>query len=421
MNKLKKVALLALIVPFIGAQAQDSLAADTLIYEKDGVRIIVEAENLEEMKRNGELEAILERIKAVQDTALAHPEFELDFRVFEDSIWQNGFKYNFEGDMDTWAEDMEKWGERMEEWGMQLEKLAENDYKVREKTDSLGNKKIVITMDGLEYEYPAEPNENWFEMKLDVPAPPAPPAPPSLRGERPQDYDKPHSQGHNHFFDDDDEDEQPVRKFGQTYDLFEIRFGFSNYLNNNNQLPRESTDNHALNTLRSNIFTFGSSFSTRLAGPVFIKYGLELSFADYFLEGDYTIQADASGTNFIPVDENEVRSLKKSKLKTTHITAPIMLLLNSGDPEDEDEFTLGLGGYFGYLIGSKYKMKYEDVDGDNQKVRKKGSFNLNELQYGVQAQLGVKGVNLFARYALSEMFDAGTGPELNGISFGIVF
>ena len=66
-------------------------------------------------------------------------------------------------------------------------------------------------------------------------------------------------------------------------------------------------------------------------------------------------------------------------------------------------------------------MKYEDVDGDNQKVRKKGSFNLNELQYGVQAQLGVKGVNLFARYALSEMFDAGTGPELNGISFGIVF
>jgi len=44
------------------------------------------------------------------------------------------------------------------------------------------------------------------------------------------------------------------------------------------------------------------------------------------------------------------------------------------------------------------------------------------VRYGLQSQFGVLGLNFFAKYELSNLFEAGKGPEnLNVFDFGIVF
>lgn len=401
---------------------------DTIVINVNGMKITIEVEDLQGLENASDLDLdeLIEQIVAQSKISNEIPEMEMTFRFNGDSIatihrqemlkWQEG--------MFEWEESMDEWQEEMKEL---QEELAEEGFEFREEVDSLGNKKLVIIVDGFEYQYPANPNPNWFHF-----APPAPPSP-----AHPEGHHRQQGESHDNDWEDhheeilerilerivegkEEKDETP-KKFGQTYDFFQVRAGFSNYLNASNQLPAEGDDNYALNTWRSNIFSFGTAFKTRMAGPLFLKYGVEIAFQDYFLQGEYFIDNQNGNTVFLPFDDQEVSSIEKSKLKTTTLNLPLMLMLDAGDPEEEDAFTLGVGGYAGYVIGSKSKTKFKTNEGNTQRIKDKGGFNLNEFQYGLQAQLGVKGVNLFMRYAVSDFFDQGNGPTLNGMSFGVVF
>ncbi len=89
--------------------------------------------------------------------------------------------------------------------------------------------------------------------------------------------------------------------------------------------------------------------------------------------------------------------------------------------KSSNAFRIGAGPYGSYRIASKSKFKYND----NGKDVVKNNFHINNWKYGLKAQVGWKGVDLFATYDLSPIFIEDRGPEadypLRAISFGVIF
>jgi hypothetical protein len=99
-----------------------------------------------------------------------------------------------------------------------------------------------------------------------------------------------------------------------------------------------------------------------------------------------------------------------SKLKTTEETMRYSL---------RNQFRLGLGGYAGFNMGTRQKLKY-DLNGDNVKDKLKRGYNTNDLVYGLSAYAGVDGVLLYVKYDLNPIFKNAAVDQRN-VSLGLRF
>jgi hypothetical protein len=45
----------------------------------------------------------------------------------------------------------------------------------------------------------------------------------------------------------------------------------------------------------------------------------------------------------------------------------------------------------------------------------------NNFRYGGRVEIGIADFNMFFNYDLNDVFESGKGPELNAISFGLIF
>ena len=79
-------------------------------------------------------------------------------------------------------------------------------------------------------------------------------------------------------------------------------------------------------------------------------------------------------------------------------------------------FRIGLGGYAGFRLGSRSKVKFSD----GKKDKERDDFNIQTFRYGARLQMGYRGTDIFINYDLNELFNEGRGPELNAFSFGII-
>ncbi|WP_339665950.1 hypothetical protein [Maribacter arcticus] len=99
-----------------------------------------------------------------------------------------------------------------------------------------------------------------------------------------------------------------------------------------------------------------------------------------------------------------------SKLKTTEETMRYSL---------HNQFRLGLGGYAGFNMGTRQKLKY-DRNGDNVNDKLKRGYNTNDLVYGLSAYAGVDGVLLYVKYDLNPIFKNAAVDQRN-VSLGLRF
>lgn len=129
-------------------------------------------------------------------------------------------------------------------------------------------------------------------------------------------------------------------------------------------------------------------------------------------------QYDAEEVIFV---DNLQTGYDKNKMNVTTINIPLMLQLDFSDKRSlENGFNLGFGGYAGFRTGSNGKFKYRDDNNEKVKMVTKSDYFLTDFQYGLQAQIGIAGVNFFARYGLNTLFQENRGPELTPVVFGIV-
>ena len=118
----------------------------------------------------------------------------------------------------------------------------------------------------------------------------------------------------------------------------------------------------------------------------------------------------------------------KSKFRSDNLVCPLHFeFVPSKRTEGADyirystnsQFKIGVGGYAGFNIGERQKLKYK-VDGDKKKDKLKGDYNTNDFVYGLSSYVSLGGTALYVKYDLNPLFKD-PNLEMRNISFGLRF
>ncbi|KAA3625004.1 MAG: hypothetical protein DWP94_02105 [Flavobacterium sp.] len=120
--------------------------------------------------------------------------------------------------------------------------------------------------------------------------------------------------------------------------------------------------------------------------------------------------------------------LDKSKFRLDNLVFPVHFEFGPSKKIEKDTYfrysthnkiKVGLGGYAGLKLGSRQKLRYDDM-GQEVERKEKGNFNTNNFIYGVSAYVGWGDVGLYAKYDLNTIFKDNPVEQRN-ISLGLRF
>ncbi|MFZ0490470.1 MAG: hypothetical protein WBV11_01525 [Salegentibacter sp.] len=213
------------------------------------------------------------------------------------------------------------------------------------------------------------------------------------------------------------------RKYDKrTYSDIVLAAGFNNAL-----ADGQGLNDSDFKIAGSRFFEIGWSWRTRVfenSNWLRIKYGFSFTFNGlkptnnrYFVEeGDQTVLQEYS------------LNLKKSKFRTDNLVFPFYFEVGPSQKKESEtsirystanKFKLGLGGYAGFNIGERQKLKFEE-NGENVKQKLKNDYNTNDAVYGLAGYVGWGGATLYARYGLNSIF-RDNPVELHMVSLGLRF
>ncbi|GAB1856748.1 hypothetical protein MHTCC0001_15840 [Flavobacteriaceae bacterium MHTCC 0001] len=121
-------------------------------------------------------------------------------------------------------------------------------------------------------------------------------------------------------------------------------------------------------------------------------------------------------------------SLRKSKLSITNLVFPVHFEFGPSKRIDKKtyfryntnkKFKIGVGGYAGFNIGTRQKLKY-DLDGERIKDKQKRGLNTTDLVYGLSGYIAFGDTALYLKYDLSPIFKDQIVDQ-NNISLGMRF
>ena len=203
---------------------------------------------------------------------------------------------------------------------------------------------------------------------------------------------------------------------------FVLAFGLNNAITKG-----ENLNNSPYKFGGSRFFEIGWAWKTRVfkeSNFLRLKYGysfqingLKPNDNQYFVQqGNETVLEE------FPED------LKKSKLSITNLVFPVHFEFGPSKRIDKDtyyrystnnKFKIGVGGYAGFNIGTRQKLKYE-LDGERVKDKQKRGFNTTNLVYGLSGYIAFDEVALYVKYDLSPIFKD-QAIKQNNISVGVRF
>jgi len=177
----------------------------------------------------------------------------------------------------------------------------------------------------------------------------------------------------------------------------------------------------------SRFFEIGSQWRTRVfKNTNFLRFHYGFSFQFNGLKQEEN--------NFFVVngDQTELQEfefdLRKSKFRMDNLVFPVHFEFGPSKFSETDkkirysirnQFRIGIGGYGGFNIGSRQKLKFRE-NGDNVKQKIKSDFNTSDFIYGLSTYIGFDGVQLYAKYDLNPIFEDAIVEQKN-ISLGVRF
>ena len=202
-----------------------------------------------------------------------------------------------------------------------------------------------------------------------------------------------------------------------TDNFVNVYLGLNQFLEDG-ELP-DSDDLYSLHPINSTYLAVNFDNVTRIFKPLYLEWGVGLSYQDFSFDNtrvEIIKDEDAGSITFTEVADIKGR---KSKLNMSHINVHFIPTLSFGR---YNSFRIGFGVYGGYKIHSATKRKFNDMEGDKQKVKTNNNYYINQFKYGFRAQIGWDFFDLFFNYDVTELFEEEkTAPRLNPISFGIIF
>ena len=163
-------------------------------------------------------------------------------------------------------------------------------------------------------------------------------------------------------------------------------------------------------------FTHAATFARGKKSAFKVGYGFTFDWYNFMFDHNRVVTKTSSATIFQPilVGGNEVQ-LSKNKLTASYITLPIVPHVVFS--KQAAVRMIGLGGYVSYRLDSWTKTIEEKTDNLS---RIGSNFNLNQVRYGVKAEVALRHVGeFFFNYDLSPLFQKDLGPQLTAFSFGI--
>jgi len=208
----------------------------------------------------------------------------------------------------------------------------------------------------------------------------------------------------------------------RTYGEPIIAFGLNNTI-----IEGQSLEDSPYKVGGSRFFEMGWAWRTRVfksSNFMRLHYGASFQFNglkpidnQYFLMNNGQAELQEFGSE-----------LKKSKFRMDNLVFPIHFEFGPSKlKQNEDnirydihnKFRLGIGGYGGFNLGTRQKLKYE-IDGENVKDKLKRNYNTSSFVYGLSAYIGFDSVLLYAKYDLSPIFKDAVVEQRN-ISLGVRF
>ncbi|MBX2896669.1 MAG: hypothetical protein KF763_14585 [Cyclobacteriaceae bacterium] len=213
----------------------------------------------------------------------------------------------------------------------------------------------------------------------------------------------------------------------RTYHSMNFDLGTNNYITQNG-FPDQDNSLFTVKPWGSWYVGINSVQRTRIANKFYMEWALGASWYNFKFQNAQTqVSKDDNSVIFQP--DTRDADFIKSKLTATYLNASLVPMLDFGgnrhkpsffDGYNADSFRIGVGPYVGYRIASYSKQVFKENDAE-RKPRNHDNFYLNNLRYGLRAQIGFDDVDLFFNYDLNELFVANKGPQLNAFSFGITF
>ena len=203
---------------------------------------------------------------------------------------------------------------------------------------------------------------------------------------------------------------------------FVLAFGLNNAI-----IDGDKLDNSPYKFGGSRFFEIGWAWKTRVfkeSNFMRFKYGYSLQINGLKpTDNNYFVQQ-----NDITSLEEFPENLDKSKLSISNLVFPVHFEFGPSKKVEkntyfrystDNKFKIGIGGYGGFNVGTRQKLKYE-LDGDRQKDKQKQSFNTSNLVYGLSGYVAFDEVALYVKYDLSPIFKD-QAIKQNNISIGLRF
>lgn len=215
---------------------------------------------------------------------------------------------------------------------------------------------------------------------------------------------------------------KPIKYDRRTYSTLVLAMGFNNAITEN-----VSFGDSPYKFAGSRFFELGWAWKTRLfknTNAVRLKYGVSLQVNGLKPKGNQYFVEDNNVTRL----QDFNYSLNKSKLSLSNLVIPVHFEFGPSKKIEKKtyfrysthkQFKIGIGGYAGFNIGTRQKLKYK-LDGERVKDKIKRDYNVNDLVYGLSTYIAFGEVALYAKYDLSPIFKDQAFNQ-NNISLGVRF
>ncbi|WP_111709023.1 hypothetical protein [Lutibacter citreus] len=215
---------------------------------------------------------------------------------------------------------------------------------------------------------------------------------------------------------------KPRKYDRRTYSDLVVAFGLNNAI-----IDGEKLDDSPYKIGGSRFFELGWAWKTRVfekTNFIRFKYGVSVQINGYKPTDNKYFVSENEKTSL----EEFTYNLKKSKLSITNLVFPVHFEFGPSKKNVKDnyfrydtsnKFKIGVGGYAGFNIGTRQKLKYS-INGDKVKDKLKRDYNASNLVYGLSTYVAFKDVAVYAKYDLSPIFKDQEIKQ-NNISLGIRF
>ena len=213
---------------------------------------------------------------------------------------------------------------------------------------------------------------------------------------------------------------KPVVYDRRTYSDLVLAFGINNAI-----ISGQSLGDSPYELGGSRFFELGVTWRTRVfenSNFVRFNYGISLQMNGLNPKDNQYFVSNNGETTLETFDVD----LRKSKLRMDNLVVPVYFEFGPSTVTRTEskirysirnQFRIGIGGYGGFNLGTRQKLKY-DRNGERVKDKLKRGYNTSDLVYGLGAYVGIDGVLLYTKYDLSPIFKDAAVEQRN-ISFGL--